>query len=139
MKSIDPNSHELFTCIVDFSQQLSKRSSQCHAASEEVITIDFPKLMSGKSLSDYVQQSVDSIKADAHSSLSIRVAMAKAMISANVGSSDDAASLVLDSKLDVRGVTVETCQDAIAFMTSLDKKEQMMQLVMAKFPFAKDV
>ena len=138
MKSIDPKSHELFTCIVDFSQQLSKRSSQGHAASEEVITTDFPKLVNDKSLPDFVQQAVDGVKADPLSSLSMRVAVSKAIISANVGSSDDAASLVLDSKLDVRGVTVETCQDALAFMASLDKKEQMMQLVMAKFPFARD-
>jgi len=139
MKSIDPNSHELFSCIVDFSQQLSKRSSQQgHAASEEVITTDFPQLINGKSLSDFVQQTVDDVKADPLSSLSMRVAVAKAMISANVGSSDDAASLVLDSKLNVRGVTVETCQDALAFMASLDKKEQMMQLILSKFPFAKE-
>ena len=68
----------------------------------------------------------------------MRVAVAKAMVSANVGSTDDAASLVLDSKLNVRGVTVETCQDTLAFMASLDKKEQMMQLIMTKFPFARD-
>ena len=60
--------------------------------------------MNDKSLSDFVQQAVDGVKADPLSSLSMRVAVAKAMISANVGSSDDAASLVLDSKLNVRGL-----------------------------------
>lgn len=108
MRSIDSNSHELFSRIVDFSNQLSKRGDKGHAASEQVITDEFPELMNGKSLSDFVQMAVDNVKADALSTLSMRIAVANAMISTTVGSAADASSLLLDSKLNVRGVTIET-------------------------------
>lgn len=146
MRSIDSNSHELFSRIVDFSNQLSKRGDKGHAASEQVITDEFPELMNGKSLSDFVQMAVDNVKADALSTLSMRIAVANAMISTTVGSAADASSLLLDSKLNVRGVTVETCREALTFMESLDtaaaggggNKERMAALVMMKFSFAKD-
>ena len=146
MKSVDPDSHKLFSRVVDFSQRLSNKSAgeDGAAASEEVIS-DFSKLMDGKSLSDFVNLSMDGVKNNPLSTLSMKVAVAKAVLSTNVGSSADAASLVLDSKLNVRGVTVESCQEAVAFMDSLDKagkggsnKERMMKLIMAKFTFAKD-
>lgn len=146
MKSVDPDSHKLFSRIVDFSQRLSNKSAGegGAAASEEVIS-DFSKLMDGQSLSDFVNLSMDGVKNNPLSTLSMRVAVAKAMLSTNVGSSADAASLVLDSKLSVRGVTVESCQEAVAFMDSLDKagegggnKERMMMLIMTKYTFAKD-
>ena len=101
--------------------------------------------MDDKSLSDFVNMSMDDVKNNPLSTLSMRVAVAKAMLSTNVGSSADATSLLLDSKLNVRGVTVESCQEAVAFMDSLDNagegggnKERMMKLIMAKFTFAKD-
>ena len=146
MKSVDPDSHKLFSRIVDFSQRLSNKSAGegGAAVSEEVIS-DFSKLMDGKSLSDFVNMSMDGVKNNPLSTLSMRVAIAKAMLSTNVGSSADAASLLLDSKLNVRGVTVESCQEAVAFMDSLDNagegggnKERMMKLIMTKFTFAKD-
>ena len=146
MKSVDPDSHKLFSRIVDFSQRLSNKSAGegGAAVSEEVIS-DFSKLMDGKSLLDFVNMSMDGVKNNPLSTLSMRVAIAKAMLSTNVGSSADAASLLLDSKLNVRGVTVESCQEAVAFMDSLDNagegggnKERMMKLIMTKFTFAKD-
>jgi len=151
MKAINPNDHELFSRIVDFSQKLSSRSldSQGHAASQTVIASEFPKLMNENSLADFVTLAVEEIKADALSSLPMRIAVARAMLSTNVGSSSDATSLILDCKLNVRCVSVETCREAMQFMDSLGTKEEgggennnnkgrMMQLIMAKFPFAKD-
>lgn len=143
MKSIDPNDPRLLSRIIDFSQKLSSRteSSQGHAASEVVISSEFPNLMNGKSLSDFVQSAVDSVKADPVASLPMRIAVAKAMIAVGGSSSaKDASSLILDSKLNVPCVTVETCREAVTFMESLGggNKERLMILVMAKFPFAKD-
>lgn len=143
MKSVDPNDHRLFSRIVDYSQQLSARTdpTKGNAASERVISSEFPKLMDGKSLSDFVKSAVEDLKSNSLSSLPMRTAVAKAMLSTNVGSKEEASSLILDSKLEgVRCVTVETCREALAFMESLEseKKERMRMLIMAKFPFAKD-
>ena len=151
MKAISPNDHELFSRIVDFSQKLSSRSldSQGHAASQTVIASKFPKLMNDKSLTDFVTSSVEEVKVDALSSLPMRIAVARAILSTNVGSSLDATSLILDCKLNVRCVSVETCREALQFMEFLGTKEEgggknnnnkgrLMQLIMTKFPFAKD-
>eukprot|EP00581_Thalassiosira_minuscula_P017759 CAMPEP_0183722740 /NCGR_PEP_ID=MMETSP0737-20130205/14604_1 /TAXON_ID=385413 /ORGANISM="Thalassiosira miniscula, Strain CCMP1093" /LENGTH=974 /DNA_ID=CAMNT_0025952969 /DNA_START=188 /DNA_END=3112 /DNA_ORIENTATION=+ len=141
MRSIDPNDDRLFSRIVDYSQKLSAGSQKGHAASEEVIASEFPTLLNNKSLTNYISSAAEKVKADALSSLPLRIAVARAMLETKVGSSGEAAALVLDSKLNVRCVTVETCREALQFMELTgDKhnKEQMKQLIDAKFPFAKD-
>ena len=143
MNAIDPSDHQLFSRIIDFSQKLSSRTDKGHAASEEVIASEFPELMNGKSLQDFVKMNMESVKADSLSSLPMRIEVAKAALATEVASGSEALSLILDSKLNVEGVTIESCRNALAFVESLGKdgsesKERMMQLIMAKFPFAKD-
>jgi hypothetical protein len=144
MRSIDQNAHQLFSRVVDFSQKLSSRATNDgNAASEQVISSEFPTLMNDKSLADFVQSAVNKAKADASSSLPLRIVIARAILSANVGSASDACSLIFDSKLNIRCVAVETCQEALEFMESLgndgaEAKERMKMLIAKKFPFAKD-
>merc|ERR1712127_543257 len=144
MKSIDPNDHRLFTRTVDYSQKLSCRASdgqeKRNAPAEEVISSEFPNLMSGKSLADFVRSTAEGVRADESASLPMRVAVARAMLA--TGSKEaDASSLILESELNVRCVTVETCREALKFVESLggDSKERLMGLVVAKFPFSKDL
>lgn len=145
MKSIDSNDHRLFIRIVEFSQLMACRTSQSNAAAEQVLSSEFPKLLNCDSLADFVQNAVNDLKADSLSSLPMRIAVARAMLSTNLGSSTEASSLILNSELKGRGVTIETCREALAFMESLgtaegdEYKNQMMKLIMAKFPFAKDI
>ena len=99
--------------------------------------------MNDKSLADFVHLALNGVETDSLSSLPMRIAVAKAILSANVGSASDACSLILDSKLNIRSVTVETCREALKFMESLGKdgaeaKERMKMLIAKKFPFAKD-
>ena len=92
-----------------------------------------------KSLSDFVTMAVDSINADSAASLPMRITVEKAMIAVGGSSAaKEASALVLDSKLNVTCVTVETCQEAAAFMESLGggNKERLMILIMVKFPFS---
>ena len=143
MKSIDVNDHQLFARIVDFSHKLATRTTKGHPASEDVISSEFPKLMNSQSLTDYVKSALDMVQADSLSSLPMRTAVAKAIVSTNVGSKAQAISLILDSKLNARCVTVETCRDALKFIESLGKdgvsgRDQLMTQIMTKFPFAKD-
>jgi hypothetical protein len=74
--------------------------------------------------------------------LSKVIAVARAMLSAKVGSIAEASSLLLDSKLNLRGVTIATCREALALMESLganeEDKGQMLKLIISKFPFAKN-
>ena len=141
MKAIDSNDPQLFSRIVDYSQKLSSRNDKQNAASEEVISNEFPTLMNGESSSEFVKAAVDEVKSNPSSSLPMRVAVAKAMIATKVGSGADASSLVLDSKMEVmRCVTVESCREALAFMESIGKgeKERLKMAIMIRYPFAKD-
>ena len=144
MKSIDSDDHGLFSRIVEFSQHLTRRTSQGNAAAEHVLSSELPKLLNNDTLAGFVKMTVDRVNADSLTSLPMRIAVARAMLQANLGSIAEATSLILSSKLNVRGVTVEACRDALAFMEALgtdgsDSKNQMTKLVTTKFPFAKDI
>ena len=97
--------------------------------------------MNNQSLSDFIESNLDRVKSDHLSSFPLRTAVAKAMISAQVGSKKDAISLILDSKLAGRGVTIDSCRKALQFVESVDatSKEQLAMLVATKFPFIKDL
>jgi len=151
MKAIDAKDHRLFTRIVDFSQKLSSSQTsggdQGNVIAEGVISSEFPNLMNGKSLKEFLTSTVEGVKADEMTDLPLRVAVARAMLVAGSGSNValDASSLILDSKLNVRCVTVETCREALKFTESIGTtkeggkvKELLMGLIMTKFPFAKD-
>lgn len=96
--------------------------------------------MNNQSLTDFIQSNFDRVKSDPISSFPMRIAVSKAMISAQVGSKKDALSLILDSKLAGRGVTIDSCRKAMQFVESVDasSKEQLPMLVATKFPFMKD-
>ena len=144
MNSIDSNDSGLFSRIVEFSQRMTLRTSQGNAAAEHVLLSEFPKLMNNDtSLLGFVKMTMNTVKGDLLSSLPMRIAVARAVLSTHLGSSAEAASLILSSNLNVRGVTVETCREALMFMESLETdgnepKHQMMKLITTKFPFAKD-
>lgn len=141
MKNIDPNSYELFSRIVDFSQKLNCSNIKSHSSTEKVIATEFPKLMNNRCLSDFIKAGVNMVESDALSSFPLRLEVSKAMISAQVGSKKDALSLILDSKLAGQGVNMESCQRALQFVESVDPdtKEHLKMLVVAKFPFVKDL
>ncbi|KAL3784716.1 hypothetical protein HJC23_007725 [Cyclotella cryptica] len=144
IKHIDGNSHQLFARTVDFSLKLASTATKGHPTSEMVISTEFSKLLNNQSLEGYIQSAFKTVKAVPMSSLPLRVEVAKAMVSAHIGTSDDALSLILDSELVGRGVTVNSCREALQFIESVGPdsaglKEQWKMLVTAKFPFVKDL
>jgi hypothetical protein len=143
MKYIDSDDHRLFSRIVDFSKKMSSRINLGHDAPEQVISSEFPKLVNFLSLPDFVRMVVDRVKADSSSNLSKVIAVLRAMISTKVGSTAEASTLLLESQLNLRGLTLDTCREALALMESIgsDKqnKDKMIELIISKFPFAKDL
>ena len=141
MRGICPTSHELFSRTVDFAQKLASRPAEqkCSDAAEGVISSEFPDLMAGESLADFAASAARGVKSDPSSSLPMRTAVAKALVSAGAGSKADAAALILDSKLDTRGVDTEKCRAASDFVGTLgsESKDAMAALVKERFPFAK--
>mmetsp|Transcript_285 Transcript_285/g.552 ORF Transcript_285/g.552 Transcript_285/m.552 type:complete len:918 (+) Transcript_285:161-2914(+) len=141
MKSIDSNCHQLFSRVVDFSRRLESRSSKCHDTSEEIISAEFPKLMGGKTLSEFVNSAIERVKSDAATDLPMRTAVAKAIVTLGEGSAPDSLSVILDSKLNCRCVNVDSCREALEFIASVggdSGKGQFQALLVTKFPFLKD-
>lgn len=141
INNIDSASHELFARIVDFAQRLKSTTAKGHSSSEKVIATEFPKLMGNLSLSDFIESTFNSVSADPLSNFSMRTAVSKAIISAQVGKKEEAVSLILDSKLAGRGVNIESCREALQFVGSIEPsaKEKLKMLVIARFPFVKDL
>lgn len=143
MKSIESDDHRLFSRIIDFSRKMSSRISRGHDASEQVISSEFPNLLNSLSLPDFVRMVADCVKAESMSNLSKVIAVARAMVSTKVGSNAEASSMLLESQLNLRGVTLEACREAMTLMESLgldkENKDAMMKLIITRFPFAKDM
>ena len=141
MRNIDSGSYELFSRIVDFSQKLNTTNTNSQPLTQSVIATEFPKLMNNQCLADFIKAGVDRVKSDPLSSFPLRLEVSKAMISAQVGSKEDALSLLLDSELAGLGVSLEACQRALHFVESVDPdtKEKLKILVVSKFPFVRDL
>lgn len=82
-------------------------------------------------------------KRDVRTSLPTRIAVAKALLMAEIGSPKDAAELVVSGGLDCREVSVDTCKKAFEFFRSLNEPTAMlvndwMADVKARFPLVKD-
>jgi hypothetical protein len=143
MKSIESDDHRVFSRIIDFSRKMSSRTIRGHDVPEQVISSEFPKLVNSLSLPDFVRMVADCVKSESMPNLSKVIAVVRAMVLTKVGSNAEASSMLLDSQLNMRGVTLEACVEAMAVMEflGLDKenKDDMTRLIRTRFPFAKDM
>jgi len=147
MKAIDPDDHQLFSRIADFSHKKKNDTSEYEnhasvaAAAEQVIASEFPKLLDNQPLSCFVTSRVKRVEAGTAPlcGLPMRIAVARVVLSeGSAGCDATASALVLDSGLNVPGVSVETCRDALSLMAALGYQTRLMDLITAKFPFARD-
>ena len=117
-------SSEVFMRIVDFCQNV-KLNEGTNAAIEQVFTSEKETLLGGssKSLNDFVNEWHAQVKNDALTNLSLRTEVAKAMVSCKAGSASDASNVIVCNGLEIRGATLEGCEEAFSFLKSLDGAE----------------
>jgi len=129
-RALDPTSSELFVRILDLQQkQFSTSDSMASSASvlQEVFESERCKLLqwnnsfsvNNTTLSDFVSNVAASIKNDKRASLALRIAVAKAMVSCEIGTAADAVSIITVEKLQIYGVTLEGCKDALSYLKEL--------------------
>lgn len=130
-KALDPNSSELFTRIVDLKQKQFSPSPGLPTAStsllQEVFESERSKLLSWNNetvdnnitLSDYVANVASSIKNDTKASLTLRISVAKAMLSCGVGTVSESISIITEKKLQVYGVTLEGCKESLSYLKQI--------------------
>lgn len=141
-RALDPKNGELFTRIVDFADQ-ARPEDDSHDAVKEIIKGELPKLYDGKELSQFVQDTAASAKSDALTNLTLRIAIAKAIVKTNCGSTSDATNLIVDQGIDGRGVSVETAKAALACLKEFGDeasaaKTNWIAAVKDRFPLIKD-
>lgn len=134
VKALDPKSSELFTRIVDLKQKTFLDSPGLQASSvsvlQEVFENERNKLLSwnnenvdkNTTLSDYVSNVASSIKNDKTVSLALRVAVSKAILNCGVGTAADSISIITEEKLQVYGVTLEGCKEALSYLKEISDK-----------------
>jgi len=141
-RAIDAQSGELFVRIADFAENAAPEADS-HEAAKEVLNSELPRLLNGKDVCSFVQDAAASAKSDPLTDLSLRVAIASAMVKTKAGSSSDAASLIVDQGLDGRGVSVKTVKAALDCLTEFGDeasaaKTKWIEAVKARFPLIKD-
>lgn len=109
--SIDSQSSELFTRVVDFAGRVDKLNGASETVSI-VVRAEFPVLLNGKSTDAFVNDALAAANKDTSTSLPMRVAIAKALVSTSPGSLDKATALILDGGTTCRAVSVESVKAA---------------------------
>jgi NMDA receptor-regulated protein 1 len=127
--------------LVDFSLKLP--SLDMAGVIKDIVTEQFTNLLNGKSVEDIVKETASQARADEKTPLSLRVAIAKALISANTEPVVSASSIVVDGGIKSRGVTVESCRQALEALKGFgkdasDATKQWKATVTTHFPMIKD-
>jgi len=130
-KALNPRSSELFTRIVDLKQKQFSPSPGLPASStsilQEVFESERRKLLcwndepvdNNTTLSDFVSNVASSIKNDKKASLALRISVAKAMLSCEIGTAADYISIITEEKLQVYGVTLEECKESLSYLKQI--------------------
>lgn len=141
-KAINAESGELFTRIVDFAGKADP-VKDCHQAVKEVLKSEISKLLDGKTLTAFVADAAAQARTDPLTYLSLRIAIAEAMVHTKAGSIGDASSLIVDHGLDGRAVTVEVVRSALSLLTTFGSeasqaRSEWVDGVKERFPLLED-
>lgn len=139
-RALEPENSEVFTRTVGFVQKATSAEG-AHAAVKDVLSGETATLLGGKSVSDFVLKAAGKAKKNPLTCLSMRIAVAEALVSTKAGSVADASSLIVDGGMDGRGVSVDCCREALKCLTGFGDraskvKEKWAGLVRERFPFA---
>jgi hypothetical protein len=111
-RSIDPESTELFTRIVDFAGKMDGFVETSDIV-KAVIKEETPPLLGGQSVGDFVKAAASAIRNDAMADLPTRVAVAKALIETKTGPVTDACALIANGGISSKNATAATCHSAL--------------------------
>ena len=141
-RALDAQSSALFARIVDFASQADGLGTDQEAA-RAIMSNELPTLLNNMSLADFVSSTVDQVKQNPLASLAARIDVAKVLVETKCSSVQDAASLIIEGGLDGRGVTVESCRQALAALKSFGDgatvaKGKWVVAVSERFPLLKD-
>jgi len=114
---------EILRRVVDFCKNV-----ECQSTNETVkktFANETNALLGGKSLNEFLEGWIKRISADSKTDLALRLEIGKSMVSCDVGSVKEVVKVVVGEGLELRGVALDVCKEALDFLTSLgaDAKE----------------
>jgi N-alpha-acetyltransferase 15/16, NatA auxiliary subunit len=140
-QAIDAERSEYLSRLVDFATKMDY-TGDLPGAVGTIIKEETPRLMENQHVGAFlVAASANIRKEGSTASLPTRTAVAKALVEAKSGSVSDAAALIVDGGISARGVSVQTCQDALAALKAFgagaaSAAENWVAQVKERFPLA---
>mmetsp|Transcript_12430 Transcript_12430/g.15558 ORF Transcript_12430/g.15558 Transcript_12430/m.15558 type:complete len:906 (-) Transcript_12430:163-2880(-) len=145
-KTLNPQSPQLFTRIVDFALKQQKNTSpNPNQTVQNVLQTTTATLLDNLSIETYVTSTATTIKSNPLSSLPARVAAAKALINTTTQQSVTVATaLITQGGMDGREVSVDNCQKALEALKSFGEEaegavKEWIEMVKARYPLATNI
>ena len=137
MKRLDPKSPCLITRMADFA--LKKDSFKFEGTANDVFTAEVSAVYDGKSLSEFVADVTKEARRDPLASLPLRCAVAEVLVKTKTEDFDFASKLIVNGGIKSRGVSIDSCRDALATLKGLGKDassstDEWIKLVKEKYP-----
>ena len=116
--AIDENHPDLFVRLVDFGNRW--KDMQCSSNTvQAVLHEEAPKLFKDKSVNDFIQSRASIVREEKATNLQLRTAVCRALVNHNIGSREDALSMVLADGMNGRGVSMDTCRETLEVLQQL--------------------
>jgi hypothetical protein len=137
-RSIDPESCELFSRVVDFALKMDSFADATDVI-RTVMQAETPQLLGGQSVSDFVKAAATNVRDNAGTDLPRRVSVAKALVESKTSSVADASAVIVNGGISSTKVTVETCRDALSALKAFGNEsegavKQWIADVQGRFP-----
>jgi hypothetical protein len=137
-RSIDPESSELFSRVVDFAGKMDSFAEATDVV-RTVMKAETPQLLGGQSVAEFVKAAASNVRDNARTDLPMRIAVAKALVETKTSSVADASAVIINGGISSTKVTVETCRDALGAMKAFGKEsdgavKQWIADVQGRFP-----
>lgn len=143
MRQLDEFHGDFFSRTVDFSLRICTFGEQ-NGVVATVLNEEFPNLLHGKSIKEFVAEAAAKIRSDPLASLPYRVAVTQGLVKTELEPVSAAAQLILQGGISSKGVTVESCGAALKALKALGAEaepalNQWTTLVKDRFPLASDL
>jgi hypothetical protein len=138
MRALDAGNAGYFSRLVDFALKVPNLEGLSEPA-KLVLTEEFPALLKGTSIQDFVSDAAKIIQRGDVVDLPFRVAVAECLVKTGLATAGSAASMIVVGGLDTPGVSLESCRSALRAIEALgpegkDSVEKWASMVKERFP-----
>ena len=138
MRGLDAGHAGYFSRLVDFALKVPNLEGLSEPA-KLVLSEEFPALLKGASVKDYVSDAAKAIQRGDVVDLPFRVAVAECLVKTGLATVGSATAMIIEGGLDTPGVSLESCSSALRAIQGLgpegkDAAEKWASMVKERFP-----